>query len=128
MSNTPLAYAPKKQFYELKSPDENIALQVEASDKLQWSVQHKGEQIIQPSSVSLQLENGEVLGDHAKVKSSETRKVNTEIKAINYRRAVIKDQYHQLIIHFENDFGIEFRVYNDAVAYRFLHRKRGKLM
>jgi alpha-glucosidase len=81
MSKNPLASALKKQRYEIKSPDENITVQIVSNDKLQWSVQHKGEQIIKPSSVSLQLENGEVLGDHATVKSSETRKVDTMMRS-----------------------------------------------
>ena len=128
MNKKPLALTHKNQSFEIKSPDENITVQVEAGDKLQWSVRHKGEPIIGPSPVSLQLGDGEVLGDHATVQSSETRKVDTEFKAINYRKAVVKDQYRQLIIHFENDFGIEFRVFNDAVAYRFFTQEKGEMI
>jgi alpha-glucosidase len=128
MQTKPLSFAQENQRYEIKSPDKNIALQIVSGDKLQWSVEHKGEQIIKPSSVALHLDNGEVLGDRAIVKGSETRIVDTEFKAINFRRAIIKDQYHRLIIHFENDFGIEFRVYNDAVAYRFFAQKTGEMI
>jgi alpha-glucosidase len=128
MNKKPLALTHKNQSFEIKSADENITVQVEAGDKLQWSVRHKGDQLILPSSVSLQLGIGEVLGNNATVKSSETRKVDTEFKAINYRKAIVKDQYHQLIIHFENDCGIEFRVYKDAVAYRFFIQKKGELI
>jgi alpha-glucosidase len=128
MSNKPLALTPKNQSFELKSPDEKITVRIESGDKLHWSVQHKGEPIIQPSPVSMQLENGEVLGDNTTVQSSETRKVDTEFKAINYRKAIVKDQYNHLIIYFENDCGIEFRVYNDAVAYRFFTQKKGGMI
>ena len=59
-----LLLAHKGKTYELKSPDGNIFVKVEASNKLQWSVQLKGQQIIAASAISLQLDNA-VLGDHA---------------------------------------------------------------
>ncbi len=114
--------------YELHSPDEALTVQVEAGDKLRWSVQHQGQPILQPSPISLQLATGEVLGDKAVVKSSEIRAVDTEFKAINFRRAVIQDCYTHLTLTFAGDFGVEFRVYNDAVAYRFFVQRAGELI
>lgn len=128
MSKNPLELTPKNQIYEINSQDEAITLQVETGEKLLWSVQHKGEQVIQPSCISLQLENGEVLGDQAIVKSSQTQQVDHEFKAINYRKAIVKDQYSQLKLHFEKDFSIEFRVYKYAVAYRFYTQKIGEMI
>jgi alpha-glucosidase len=69
-----------------------------------------------------------VLGDKAVVKSSEIRAVDTEFKAINFRRAVIQDCYTHLTLTFAGDFGVEFRVYNDAVAYRFFVQRAGELI
>ncbi|MBN2392131.1 MAG: glycoside hydrolase family 97 protein [Anaerolineae bacterium] len=115
------------QSYEIKSPDANIVLRVESGNKLTWSVQHKGQPIIKPSSMALHLGNGEVLGYRATVSSSEIGDVDTEFKAINYRRTVVKDRYTSLTLHFEGDFGVEFRVYDDAVAYRFFVQKTDEL-
>ncbi|MBN1873877.1 MAG: glycoside hydrolase family 97 N-terminal domain-containing protein [Anaerolineae bacterium] len=78
MSKNPPVVTQINQSYKIKSPDGHITVQVEAGDKLRWSVQHKGAPILKPSSVSLQLENGEVLVDHARVKSSEIRNVDRE--------------------------------------------------
>jgi len=114
--------------YELHSPDEALTVLVEAGDKLRWSVQHQGQPILQPSPISLQLATGEVLGDKAVVKSSEIRAVDTEFKAINFRRAVIQDRYTHLTLTFAGDFGVEFRVYNDAVAYRFFVQRDEELI
>lgn len=114
--------------FEIKSPNGKITVSVQAGEKLHWSVRHAGDPLILPSPVSLQLENGEVLGDAAKVKDAETHTVNSEFQAANYRKALVKDQYTHLRIQFENDFGIEFRAYDDAVAYRFLTQKPGQLV
>jgi hypothetical protein len=47
---------------------------VEAGNKLEWSIKHKGHVILASSAIGLQLENGEVLGDDPKVSSSKNGK------------------------------------------------------
>src|SRR5208283_366210 len=120
--------AQKKNDFEVKSPDGTISVRIEAAAKLEWSVQDKGEQIIAPSAISLQLDGGEVLGDDAKITSSNTEKTNSVITAINYIKASIPDDYSQLTINCKNGYGVIFRVYNDAVAYRFFTKKRGEII
>ncbi|MBS1934193.1 MAG: glycoside hydrolase family 97 catalytic domain-containing protein, partial [Bacteroidetes bacterium] len=119
--------AQKLKSFDVTSLDGNIKLHVEIADKIQWSVQQKGQQIIIPSTLSLQLQN-EVLGDHAKIISSKTEKISNIINPINYIKSIIHDDYNQLTINFKNDFGIIFRLYNDAVAYRFTTRKKEKII
>src|SRR4030042_5894079 len=75
--------AQRTKNYELKSPDGTIILKVEPGTKLQWSVQHKGQQIILPSSISLLLETGEILGDNADVISAKEESINDQFDAIN---------------------------------------------
>src|SRR5208283_6173075 len=123
-----LLVAQKKNDFEVKSPDGTISVRIEAAAKLEWSVQDKGEQIIAPSAISLQLDGGEVLGDDAKITSSNTEKTNSVITAINYIKASIPDDYSQLTINCKNGFGVIFRVYNDAVAYRFFTKKKGEII
>ena len=123
-----IVIAQKNKYFEVKSPDGAITLKIEAGAKLQWSVQNKGQQIIEPSAISLQLEGGDILGDNAIIKSSDTEKIDNVIAAINYTKANIPDKYNQLKINCKDDFGVIFRVYNDAVAYRFFTKKKGELI
>jgi alpha-glucosidase len=120
--------AQKKNDFEVKSPNGDLALHVAAGPKLQWSVRHNGRQIIAPSSISIQLDGGEALGDNAKIKSSNTKKIDQVIAAINYTKTSIPDRCNQLTISCKNDFGVIFRVYNDAVAYRFFTKKKGEII
>ncbi len=120
--------AQKTKNFEIKSPDRSITLNIEAGAKFQWSVQHNGEQIIEPSIMSLQLEGGEVLGENPVIRSSRTEEIDRVINAINYKKAVITDQYNQLTLNCRNNYGIIFRVYNDAVAYRFFTKKKGEVI
>jgi alpha-glucosidase len=123
-----LLTAQKAKVYEVKSPNGSITVKVEAGAKLQWSVQHKDRQIIAPSAISLLLNNGEILGDNAKVISAKPGSVNTQFDAINFRRKVIKDVYNQLVLNCKNDYGVIFRVYDDAVAYRFFTKRKGEII
>ncbi|RPJ50254.1 MAG: Retaining alpha-galactosidase, partial [Chloroflexi bacterium] len=121
-------FADSHSQFEAKSPNGKVVLRLQVEDRLLWSVEYAGQSLILPSPVSLQLENGEVLGEHVNVKSCETTGVDTQFQAINYRKAIVKDQYTHLLVQFENDFGIEFHVYDDAVAYRFTTQKPGQLV
>jgi alpha-glucosidase len=127
MSST-ILIAQKNKNFEIKSPGGNLSLNIEAGAKLQWSVQSDGQQIVSPSSISLQLEGGEVLGENVKILSSKTEKIDNVITAVNYKKSSIQDQCNQLIINFKGDYGIIFRVYNDGLAYRFFTKKKGELL
>jgi len=120
--------AQKKNDFEVKSPDGAISVKIEAGAKLEWSVQDNGEQIIAPSAISLQLEEGDVLGDNANITSSNTEKNSSVISAINYIKANIPDDYNQLTLTCKNGYGVIFRAYNDAVAYRFFTKKKGEII
>jgi len=117
-----------KQTYEIASPDGKLVVRVEAGEKLQWSVWHTGEPVLAPSPLALRLASGEALGDRATVEASDATRVDTEFKAINYRKAVVKDQHTNLLLRCEGGFSVEFRVFNDAAAYRFCTRREGELV
>lgn len=117
----------RAKVYEAKSPGGNLTLKLEAGVKLLWSVYHKGRQIISPSAISLKLKSGEVLGDNAKISTPKIEKVNTSFKAINYRRAVVTDVFTQITLNCKGNYGIVFRVYDDAVAYRFFTKLPGEI-
>jgi len=120
--------AQKAKVYEVKSPNGSIALKVEAGAKLLWSVQHKGQQIIEPSAISLLLQSGEVLGDNAIISAPKVEKVNTSFNAINYRKSVVSDVCNQITLNCKGNYGVIFRVYDDAVAYRFFTKKPGEII
>jgi len=120
--------AQKNNSFEIKSWDNKITLNVEVGAKLQWSVQYNGQQIIAPSSISLQLESGESLGDNIKALSSKIDKIDNVITAVNYKKSNIHNQCNQLTINGKGDYGVIFRVYNDGVAYRFFAKRKGEIV
>ena len=122
------AEAQKNKSLQVSSPDGKIAVSVTAGTKLEWSVKHKGQEIIAPSAIGLTLQSGEVLGDGPKISSSKMEKVKKVITPINYKKSSITDEYNQLTIRCKGDFGVLFRVYNEGAAYRiFTSRKENNV-
>jgi alpha-glucosidase len=120
--------AQKPRLYEVTSPGGSVVLAVEAGHRLLWSVQVKGDPIIAPSSISLTTEDGEVLGLDARISSARRTSVDTRFDAINYHRAVVKDVCNELVLGCRNGYGVIFRVYDDAVAYRFFIDRKGEII
>ncbi len=114
--------------FEVKSPNGAIDLQVHVGYQLLWSVQDSGQQIIKSSGIALDLEDGEVLGDSAKIISSSTETVDSSFAAIDYIKSIVPDKYNQLTLNCEGDFGVIFRAYDDAVAYRFFTKRSGEIV
>ena len=119
--------------FTISSPDGSLQLRVDAATKLQWSLNQHSQTIIAPSSISLTLENGEVLGAHPKVRTplsvgAKFEKINDKITALNYKKQIVEDRYNQLTLHCKGDYGIIFRLYNDGLAYRFFTKKKDSII
>lgn len=118
-------FAAKTKTYTLQSPDQKIGLKVEISDKIEWSVLNGSDVMLAPSEMALTMNNGEILGENAKVLKAVNQSVDTKIYAQFYKKKVVENRYNQLSINFKGNWGLVFRAYNDGVAYRFvLNRKQ----
>jgi alpha-glucosidase len=121
-------YAHGPQNYDLTSPGGAITIHIAVDDHIRWSVLHKGQQVLEPSEISLTLENGETLGLNARVASAPIRRDSSVFAAINYKKASILDQYTEITLNCRGGYSIVFRAYDDAAAYRFVTRRKGLLL
>ncbi|MBN2411768.1 glycoside hydrolase family 97 protein [candidate division KSB1 bacterium] len=107
--------------YDISSPDKNIKVRVSVDRNITWSVSYSDKEIIAPSPVSMTIDNGVVLGLNPKIVKAEKESVKNEITpVVKEKRSLIPDIYNKLDLTFKNNFGLEFRAYNDGAAYRFL--------
>jgi len=120
--------AEKTKVFDVKSPNGEVSVSVEAGARLEWSVRLNGETILAPSAIALVLNEGDTLGNNATIASSDTTSVRSVITPINYVKSGIRDEYRQMTLNCRNGFGVIFRVYNDAVAYRFFTGRKGGLI
>ena len=121
------ATAQKTKTYSVTSPNGDIEIKIDAAAKLTWSVTSQSQSIIAPSTIAMHLQNGEVLGDNAKIISAKKENSNTTIPALFYKKDSVTDNYTQLTLNCKNDYGVIFRAYNDGVAYRFFTKKKDSI-
>ncbi len=110
---------------ELTSPDKNLLVEVLLHDKIYYRVSYKGEMIMQASPLAMEI------GDHNPgykpvLEFSETKEIDRKIAPVWGSRNKIKDHCHQLTLHMKGDYSVQFRAYNDGVAYRFVTNFREK--
>lgn len=113
------AMAQKNKPLTVKSPNGKLNIEVSTTNKVQWTVKLGNQTILEPSNISLHLENQGILGENAQVASSKVESVSTKIDAHFYKKDVIDDVYNQLTINFKGNYSLVFRAYNDGAAYRF---------
>jgi len=108
-----------QQPYSLYSPDSSIRLEIKTKEKLSWLLYSGKELLIQSTDVDLQLKGKKKLSDKLVVSSHRYTKTNeTIIVPIPYRRKTIIDKYNQLELIFKEPFTVQFRLYNEGMAYR----------
>jgi alpha-glucosidase len=122
-----MVLAQSNKTFSVKSPDGKTNLTVSTGSAINWSVKHESTEIITPSSIAIDLADGEVLGKNAIVKKSATVSVNETINTPIYKKASVSNNYNQLTLTFKGDYGLILRAYNDGVAYRFFTQKKGEI-
>lgn len=105
--------------YELSSPDSKIKMTIHIHSKIEYSIIHAGESIVEKSPISISLNNGTIWGNNPYVSGVKKTQVNKTIDALMYKKNKVIDNYNQLSLTFREGFAINFRAYNDGIAYRF---------
>ena len=102
----------------LQSPDGNIRSSIVVADELTYSVSCGEKVVLAPSAIGVSLEQGTEWGQKAKLQGVTRRTVNQSVASPLYRNTQIRDYYNELVLRFKGNWNVEFRAYNDGVAYR----------
>lgn len=109
------------QSFTLYSPDKHLRVDVEISKKeVHYSVSDAQGVVIAPSSVSMRLADGRVLGNNPKyLRKEHTATMGLTVEAPFYRKSKIPADYNELALTMKGDYKVVLRAYNQGVAYRF---------
>lgn len=105
---------------EMTSPNKEIKLSIQIADKIYYSISYNDDELLKENYMRLALDN-RVLGEQPRLKNQKREQVNevlTPVVPLKY--AVVNNHYNQLTLNFQGDYAVEFRVFNDGVAYRFI--------
>lgn len=110
--------------YTLASPDGRLQTTVAAGDALTYAVTFDGRTILDASPLSLTLDNGTTWGADPRVAGVTRTSADKMITSPFYRADSIRDHYNALTLRMKGDWSVEFRAYDDGVAYRFVSRAK----
>lgn len=115
--------------YTVASPDGKINIEVNIGNKIMFSVFHDKNMILTGSPISLTLKEGENPGVNPELDGVERETVDRIINpVVSHKNKIVKDHYNVLILKFKNRYNIEFRAYDDGIAYRFITSYSGKII
>ncbi len=110
---------------ELQSPNGEIKVSLSISDKIYYTISYSNDVLLENNHLSLNLGN-ETLGLNPKLSGQKTNKVNevlTPVVPLKY--SSVKNEYNSLLLTFKGDYSVEFRAFDDGIAYRFVTNKKG---
>ena len=106
--------------YKVSSPDGKTTLTVNSGPDIKWSVVRDGKEIVGASKIAMTLADGKVLGENESVRKTSQQTLNDVIiPVVANKKSKITDNCNILTITFKSGFSLQFRAYNDGVAYRF---------
>ncbi|GAA4202418.1 glycoside hydrolase family 97 protein [Pedobacter jeongneungensis] len=112
---------------ELLSPDKRIKVSVNIKDKISYAVTFNGDLLLTNSYLQLNLDQVK-LGANAKLIKKSLSTVNSSSNPIvPLKNSTVVNHYNLLKLDFKGDFSVEFRAYNDGIAYRFITNKKDSI-
>lgn len=109
---------------ELVSPNGELKVSLNLSDKIYYSIDYNGEVLLKDNSLQLTLRN-QVLGQNPKLRRQKRTSVDERLTpVVPLKYSEIKNRYNQLLLTFK-DYSVEFRTFDDGVAYRFIASQKG---
>ena len=101
-----------------QSPDGKVAVKVTLSDRIYYDVVSHGEVLLTKSAIGMQLRD-KALGVNPALKKKSMRNVSEVVKPLfplKFNR--VENKYTLLTLDMKGDYSVDFRIYNDGVAFR----------
>ena len=101
-----------------QSPDGNTSVTVTLSDRIYYDVVSHNETLLKQSVIGMQL-SGRELGQKPVLKKKSIRTVNETVTPLfPLKFSEVANNYNLLTLEMKGNYAVEFRLYNDGVAYR----------
>ena len=124
MSLSIAAAAPVK----ISSPDGKIELQVLFDKKMSLKLSSGDKTFMEIDGIGLDTNQGLLPSANAKIRKVQHVSVNRMVKpVIREKQAEIPEQFNEAVIEFSDKTKLQFRVYNNGMAYRFILNLPGEI-
>ena len=112
---------------DLLSPDKRIKVTVDLKNKISYAVTFNGAALMTDSYLQLNLEN-QKMGENPKLVKKTFSTVNIiSNPVVPFKFSTVVNHYNLLRLDFKGNFSVEFRAYNNGIAYRFITSKKDSI-
>ncbi|HMG07399.1 MAG TPA: glycoside hydrolase family 97 protein [Mucilaginibacter sp.] len=112
-----VAFAQKK--YTLTSPDKSVVAQITIADSIYYQFAQDGKTLAATSAISFKTDQN--AADWKVSKAIQTRYTGTLTPVIWQKSKTVADNYSQLHLAFANGLSLEWRAYNNGIAWRWIN-------
>ena len=110
--------------FELVSPNGEIKVSFNLSDKIYYNIDYNGEVLLKDNFLQLILKN-QVLGQNPKLRRQKRTSIDEQLTpVVPLKYSKVNNRYNQLLLTFK-DYSVEFRAFDDGIAYRFITSQKG---
>ncbi len=114
--------------HHVTSPDGAITVAVSVGETITYSVGWRGRILVPPSPIAMRLADATVIGDRPEVVAVRSGAVDdTIVPVVPEKFSRVRDHYNGLSLDFSDGWGLDLRVYDDGLAYRFRTEQGGEL-
>ncbi len=119
-------FAQKKPLY-VSSPNGEIRVDITLGDKIYYSISENGKELLSKNHLALGLRDG-ILGGNPKLITIKKTSGEEIIKPyVPLKFSTVKSNYNAALLTFKDNYAIEFRAFDDGIAYRFMTSKKGEI-
>lgn len=110
---------------DVQSPDGQLKVSVDVTDRISYSVSVGDDLLLKDCRLSLQLEK-ETLGIAPRLRNVKRGVIDETIqREVPFKNALVRNHCNTLRMNFAGDYAVEFRVFDQGLAYRFVTDKKG---
>lgn len=104
----------------LSSPDGSLKIHINLKDSITYSVFLGNDRIFENNGLSIKLKE-QVLGKQPKLISKKNETINKQDKpVVPLKFSTVTNHCNALRLNFKGNYSLEFRAYNNGIAYRFI--------
>ena len=109
------------------SPGGNLRMEIQVADKISYTVWSGADKVLDACTLSLTLAD-RTLGEAPRLRSVKRSSADEMLERRNPTKdAVVRNCYNAVQLRFAGDYAVEFRLFDDGVAYRFVTSLPGEV-
>lgn len=110
---------------DLVSPNGSVKINISVSDRIYYSIYRDKTPLIENCNLGINLD-GSSTDKNLKLLSIKSSSISRELSpVVPLKFSKIDDRCNTMLLNFKNGFSVEFRAYNDGVAYRIITNFNG---